>query len=91
LIWKSSIKRNIILRVFSVLPIWVNETLYFILNRDVVASAKVNISLHQKKNAGFEVLTAVVMKNFAFWDITTCSPLNINQRFVGICRLHLHG
>jgi hypothetical protein len=39
------------------------------LNHDAVASAKVNISLPQKTNVGFEVLTAVVMKNFAFWDI----------------------
>jgi hypothetical protein len=25
--------------------------------------------------AGFEVLTAVVMKSTVFWDITPCSPL----------------
>jgi hypothetical protein len=32
---------------------------------------------------GFEVLTAVVMKGTIFWNITPCSPLKINRRFVG--------
>jgi hypothetical protein len=27
----------------------------------------------------------------SFWDITPCSPLKINQRFAGICRLYLQG
>jgi hypothetical protein len=27
------------------------------------------------QKVGFEVLTAVVMKNTIFWDITLCSPL----------------
>jgi hypothetical protein len=27
---------------------------------------------------GFEVLTAVVMNNSIFWDITPCSPLKFN-------------
>jgi hypothetical protein len=26
-----------------------------------------------------------------FWDITPCSPLKVNQRFGGTCRLHLQG
>jgi hypothetical protein len=39
--------------------------------------------------AGFEVLTAVVMKISIFWDITLCGPLKINRRFGGICRLQL--
>jgi hypothetical protein len=30
---------------------------------------------------GFEILTAVVMKNFVVWDITPCSPLKVNRRF----------
>jgi hypothetical protein len=67
------------------------NTIYLILNRDVVASAKVNISLHQKKKVGSEALITVVMKSSTFWDITPCSPLNVNERFVGICLLHLHG
>jgi hypothetical protein len=37
------------------------------------------------KNGGvFDVLTAVVMKSFVFWDMASYSP-----RFGGICRLHL--
>jgi hypothetical protein len=34
---------------------------------------------------GFEVLTKVV------WDIAPCSPLKVNRRFGGTCRLHLQG
>jgi hypothetical protein len=26
---------------------------------------------------GFEVFTAVVIKNYIFWDITACSPLKL--------------
>jgi hypothetical protein len=38
-----------------------------------------------------QVLTAVVMKSFVFWDITPCSPLSINRRFGGSCGHTLHG
>jgi hypothetical protein len=31
----------------------------------------------------FEVLTAVVMKNSVFGDMTPCSPLKVNRRFGG--------
>jgi hypothetical protein len=40
---------------------------------------------------GFEVLTAVVMKSYVFWDVPPCSPFKINRRFGGTCRLHLEG
>jgi hypothetical protein len=30
-------------------------------------------------------------KSSIFWDITPCSPLRVNRRFRGICRLHLQG
>jgi hypothetical protein len=36
-----------------------------------------------KWDAGFEVLTAVVMKSSILWDITPCSPLRVNRRFGG--------
>jgi hypothetical protein len=26
-----------------------------------------------------------------FWDMTPCSPLKVNRRFRGTCRLHLQG
>jgi hypothetical protein len=32
-------------------------------------------------SVGFEVLTAVVMKNSTFWDIMPCSPLKVNWCF----------
>jgi hypothetical protein len=32
---------------------------------------------------GFEVLTAVVMGSYIFWDITPCSPLKVNRLFGG--------
>jgi hypothetical protein len=41
--------------------------------------------------AGFEVLTAVALKNTIFWDIRPCSPLSVNRRFGGTYRLHLQG
>jgi hypothetical protein len=37
-----------------------------------------------------EFLTAVVMKSYIFWDITSCGPLKINRCFGGTCRLNLH-
>jgi hypothetical protein len=36
-----------------------------------------------------EVITAVVMTCYIFCDITLCSPVKINRRFGGTCRLHL--
>jgi hypothetical protein len=43
------------------------------------------------KDPRFEILTAMVVKISIFWDITLCSPLKVNLRFGGICRLHLQG
>jgi hypothetical protein len=43
------------------------------------------------RSVGFEVLTAVIMKNFFFWDITPCSPLKVNRRSGGTYRFHLQG
>jgi hypothetical protein len=40
---------------------------------------------------GSEVLAAVVMNNFIFAHITSCSPLKINRNFEGTCCHHLHG
>jgi hypothetical protein len=39
----------------------------------------------------FEVLTAVVVNNTIFWDITPCSPLRVDRRFGGTYRLHVQG
>jgi hypothetical protein len=35
----------------------------------------------------FEVLTAVIMNTYIFWDITPCSPLKVNRRFGGTFHL----
>jgi hypothetical protein len=40
---------------------------------------------------GFEVLTAVVMKSFFFWDKTPCSLLKANRRLRGTGLLHPQG
>jgi hypothetical protein len=41
--------------------------------------------------AGYEVLTAVIMKGPLFWDTMPCSTLKVNQHFRGICFLNLQG
>jgi hypothetical protein len=38
--------------------------------------------------AGFEVLTAVFMKSFVFWDIMPCSPLKVKWHFGRTLRSH---
>jgi hypothetical protein len=40
---------------------------------------------------GFEVLTALAVKSTIFCDITPYSPLKVNRRFGGACRLQLQG
>jgi hypothetical protein len=34
-------------------------------------------------NAGYEILTPVVMKSTILWDVTPCSTLKHNRRFGG--------
>jgi hypothetical protein len=41
----------------------------------------------KKKYIWSEVITAMIMKIFLFWDTKSCSPLNINLRFRGTCLL----
>jgi hypothetical protein len=40
---------------------------------------------------GYEVFTAVVMKNTIFWDITSRNLLKVNRHFGGTYRLHFEG
>jgi hypothetical protein len=40
---------------------------------------------------GYELVTAVVMWSSVFFDITTCSPLKVNQHFVRMCHLQHKG
>jgi hypothetical protein len=53
--------------------------------------SKKHVGIQYVKYAGFEVLTAVVMKISIFCVITPCSPLKFNRRFAGTCRVHLQG
>jgi hypothetical protein len=39
--------------------------------------------LVKKTRVGLDDLTAVLMKISVFWDITTCSPVKVNQHFGG--------
>lgn len=43
----------------------------------------------KKNDVGFEVLMAVVMKIYVFWDVTPCSLLKVNRCFQTTCHLHL--
>jgi hypothetical protein len=43
------------------------------------------------KLVGFEVLTAVIMKSYIFWDMMSYSSLKVGQRFGGTCCLNLQG
>jgi hypothetical protein len=40
-----------------------------------------------KAYVGFEVLTAVTMKNYILWDITLCNLVKVDHRFGGTYRL----
>jgi hypothetical protein len=40
--------------------------------------------------AGFEVFTAVIMKNAVFWDVAPCRSW-VNRHFGGAHHLHLQG
>jgi hypothetical protein len=41
--------------------------------------------------AGSEVLTAVIMKSFVFFDVKMCSQLKDKRRFGGNYGLHIQG
>jgi hypothetical protein len=50
-----------------------------------------NNIIHYKPHfVGFEVFTAVTMKNAVFWDATACGCCK-NGHFVGTYRLHHRG
>lgn len=42
-------------------------------------------------HGGFEVPTAVTIRNSPFWDIMLCSLMKVNWHFKGTYFLHLHG
>jgi hypothetical protein len=49
---------------------------------------KLTITQH---DFGSEVLTAVTINSYIFWDITPCSPVKVNRRFGRKYHLHLQG
>jgi hypothetical protein len=65
---------------------------YFIKSVLTILSSNLPITKHQIKftiksifrgkpsetDCRFEVLTAVIMESYNFWDITSCSPLKVN-------------
>jgi hypothetical protein len=67
---------------------WMYVLVMSCVNRGLATESH-QMSTNQIPKVGFRVLTAVVMKSSIFWDITPCSPLKVNRRFGGTCRLHL--
>jgi hypothetical protein len=43
------------------------------------------------KDIRLVMLAAMVMKSCIFWDITSCNPLKVSQRFGATCRFHFQG
>jgi hypothetical protein len=60
-----------------------------------IGGALLRTELHSKSPAkclsGFQLLTAMVMKNSDFWDITPCRPLKANRRFGRTYCFHRQG
>jgi hypothetical protein len=48
-------------------------------------------SAHYYTDVGFEVFTAVTMKDAVFWDVAPCRSCEMNRRFGGTYCLHLQG
>jgi hypothetical protein len=44
-----------------------------------------------REDVGFEVFTAVTMKNAVFWGVAPCRCGRLNRRFGGSYRLRLQG
>jgi hypothetical protein len=42
-------------------------------------------------HVGFEMLTAVTMKNSFFWDVSPCDPVEAQERSGETYRLHYKG
>jgi hypothetical protein len=57
-------------------------------NGSLVVALKAKVK--QKPSAGFEVLTAAVMKSYSFRNITPCGLVKVNSRFGRTYCLHLH-
>jgi hypothetical protein len=47
--------------------------------------------IHTQSRRKNQIKTEEKLKGSVFWDITQCSPMKVNRRFRGTCRLHLQG
>jgi hypothetical protein len=52
--------------------------------------ARVPHKKNKKERVGFEIFTAMTMKNAVFLDVALCRSC-VNRRFGENCRLHLQG
>jgi hypothetical protein len=58
----------------------------------VVVSGSHPVSLRVRFDELSSLFSASIkMKDSVFWDISACSPLKVNRRFGGTCRLRLQG
>jgi hypothetical protein len=63
---------------------------WWLLKKDSTAYG-VSYQFYENMKLFLEAELSYVLKNSIFWDITPCSPLNVNRRFGGMFRLRLYG
>jgi hypothetical protein len=85
---KNSIGAIVIFKNENVMNIFERKTVTYILTQDFTYNKNIVIYIYLVRS---EILTETVMKSSIFWDITPCSPLNVNRRFGGTCRFRLLG
>jgi hypothetical protein len=52
---------------------------------------RTGVSQHNLSKRNINSNSLSNLKSSIFWDITPCSPLKVNGRFRGTCRLHFQG
>jgi hypothetical protein len=52
-----------------------------------LSTLKIFVQAEPEINAALYHATLNILKSAIFWDITPCSPLKVNRRFGGTCRL----
>jgi hypothetical protein len=90
--WNSSYRFLVVLLVSLMEQCIKIDQDHFLLSISWITSCNESNMIHNMKHNAFvrcEVLVAVTMKSSIFWDITPCSPVRVNRRVGGKCRLHL--
>jgi hypothetical protein len=84
---KEPLKRN---KITVPAFVWQLKPLY---KSFLFVNQKSNVGLYSTSwnFVGFEVFTAVTMKNAVFWVVAPCRACEMNRRFGGTHRLHLQG